>query len=267
MPDVNVAQLVINFLTLSAYYSLFSVGLALIFGVMKVVNFAHGEFFMLGGYSIWLLLVAFSGLPLWLIFIAALIAGPIVVAIVGVAVERLIFEPTKDDTFAGFMASLGLSYVLQATVALSFGVVSKRLPIVVPGQVEIAGGTLTYQRLLVVAAAVMLMACLWYFLARTRHGRAVRASSQNRNAALLQGINLRRTAMMTMAIGAALAGVAGVLMASVINIGPYMGLEAIWKAFVVVIVGGLGSIPGAILAALFFGFIDSAASTLGFGQY
>lgn len=267
MPDVNLAQLVINFLTLSAYYSLFSVGLALIFGVMKIVNFAHGEFFMLGGYSIWLLLVAFSGLPLWLIFIAALIVGPIFVAIVGVVVEWLIFEPTKDDTFAGFMASLGLSYVLQAVVALSLGVVSKSLPIVVPGQIEIAGGAFTYQRLLVVVAAIVLMFCLWYFLGRTRHGRAVRAASQNRSAALLQGINLRHTAMLTMAIGAALAGVAGVLMASVINIGPYMGLEAIWKAFIVVIVGGLGSIPGAILAALLFGFIDSAASIFGFGQY
>src|SRR5262249_21463295 len=145
--------------------------------------------------------------------------------------------------------------------------VSKSLPLFVPGQVEIAGGAMPYQRLLVLAAAVLLMFCLWYFLSRTKHGRAVRASSQNRDAALLQGIDPRRTAMTTMPIGAALAGVAGVLMASGINIGPYMGLGAIWKAFIVVIVGGLGSIPGALLAALLFGFIDSGASTLGVGQY
>ncbi|SIQ61618.1 branched-chain amino acid transport system permease protein [Paracoccus thiocyanatus] len=267
MLDINVMQIVINFLSLSAFYGLFAVGLALIFGVMKVVNFAHGEFFMLGGYALWLLLAAMPGVPLWLVFLIALVAGPLAVAVLGMLVERLIFEPTSDNVFGGFIASLGLSYVLQAVAVLCFGVVSKSLPVMVPGQIQIGGGTLTYQRLVVILGAVAMMVALYYFLYRTRSGRAVRAASQNRDAALLQGIDLRRVGLMTMAIGAAMAAVSGVLMGSVINVSPYMGLEAIWKAFIVVIVGGLGSIPGAIVAALLFGLIDSIATTLGYGQY
>lgn len=267
MLDFNVAQVFLNFIALSSFYGLFAVGLALVFGVMKTVNFAHGEFFMLGGYTIWLMITAFSGLPLWLVFLLALIVGPILLGIVGAIFEKLIFEPTSQDAFNGFIASLGLSYVLQAAAALTFGVVSKSLPVMIPGQIEIAGGILTYQRLVVILAAIVMMACLWYFLNRTRGGRAVRASSQNRTSALLQGINLKRVRLTTMVIGAAMAGVSGVLMASIINVGPYMGLEAIWKAFIVVIVGGLGSISGAMVAALLFGFIDSFASVVGMSQY
>ncbi|MBL4928993.1 ABC transporter permease [Fuscibacter oryzae] len=260
-------QILINFLSLSAFYGLFAVGLALVFGVMKVVNFAHGEFFMVGGYVLWMLVALLPGVPLWLVFAGALVLGPLVGAVMGILVERAIFEPTSKDAFGGFIASLGLSYVLQALVVLCFGVVSKSLPVMIPGQIEIFGGTLTWQRLVVILCGLVMMVALWYFLARTSGGRAVRAASQDRNAALLQGINLRRVRMVTMAIGAAMAALSGVLMASVINVSPYMGLEAIWKAFIVVIVGGLGSIPGAILAATLFGLIDSIVTTLGFGQY
>jgi branched-chain amino acid transport system permease protein len=267
MHDINIAQVLLNFLALSSFYGLFAVGLALVFGVMKVVNFAHGEFFMLGGYAIWLMLATFTGIPPWVIFLIAIVVGPIAVGLVGALLEKLIFAPTSGNAFNGFIASLGLSYVLQSLVALSLGVVSKSLPVVIPGQLEIAGGILTYQRLVVIAGSVVMLAGLWYFLNRTSRGRAVRAASQHQTAAILQGINLRRVRLVTMAIGAGMAGISGVLMASIINVGPYMGLEAIWKAFIVVIVGGLGSISGAIVAAMLFGFIDSFASVVGLGQY
>lgn len=267
MLDVNVMQILINFLSLSAFYGLFAVGLALVFGVMKVVNFAHGEFFMIGGYALWLLLALLPGVPLWLAFLTALVVGPLVVALLGILVEMTVFEPTSKDAFGGFIASLGLSYVLQALVVMCFGVVSKSLPVMIPGQIQILGGTLPFQRLVVILCGLAMIAALWYFLGRTATGRAVRAASQDRNAAQLQGINLRRIRMLTMAIGAGMAALSGVLMASVINVSPYMGLEAIWKAFIVVIVGGLGSIPGAIVAAMLFGLIDSIVTTLGFGQY
>lgn len=267
MFDINLAQMLINFLSLSAFYGVFAVGLALVFGVMKTVNFAHGEFFMLGGYALWLALTAFSGLPTWAVLLLALVVGPLLVGLLGSLLERAIFGPTAHDAFAGFIASLGLSYVLQAAAALTFGVVAKSLPVMLPGAIHIGSGVLTYQRLLIIAGAVLLLAGLWYFLNRTAGGRSLRAASQDRTAAQLQGIDLRRVRLLTMAIGAGMAAVAGVLMASVINVGPYMGLEAIWKAFIVVIVGGLGSVPGAIVAALLFGFIDSVVNTLGLGQY
>ncbi|QRM57033.1 ABC transporter permease [Sinorhizobium sp. BG8] len=267
MVDFNVTQVFLNFIALSSFYGLFAVGLALVFGVMKVVNFAHGELFMLGGYTVWLMLSGLLGLPPWAVFVAALIVGPILVGLAGALFEKTIFERTASDAFGGFIASLGLSYVLQALAAIVFGVVSKSLPVMIPGQLNVAGGILTYQRLAVIVCAVVMMACLWYFLNRTRGGRALRAASQNRQSALLQGINLKRVRLVTMIIGASMAGASGVLMASIINVGPYMGLEAIWKAFIVVIVGGLGSITGAIVAAMLFGFIDSFASVIGLGQY
>ncbi|NIE73404.1 hypothetical protein F3J45_02850 [Pantoea sp. Ap-967] len=267
MFDIDLSQLLLNFLSLSAFYGVFAVGLALVFGVMKTVNFAHGEFFMLGGYTLWLALTLFAGLPAWAVLLLALVVGPLVVGLLGSLLERMIFGPTAHDAFAGFIASLGLSYVLQAAAALTFGVVAKSLPTLLPGAVHLGGGVLTYQRLLIIASAVLLLAGLWYFLNRTAAGRSLRAASQDRTAAQLQGIDLRRVRLLTMAMGAGLAAVAGVLMASVINVGPYMGLEAIWKAFIVVIVGGLGSVPGAIVAALLFGLIDSVVNTLGLGQY
>ena len=123
------------------------------------------------------------------------------------------------------------------------------------------------QRLAVILFSVIMMVGLWYFLTHLRTGRAIRATSQNKQSAVLQGINLNWTSALTMAIGAALAAVSGSLMGSVINIGPFMGLEAIWKAFIVVIVGGMGSIPGAVAAAVMFGFLDSLSSTFGLGQF
>ena len=267
MDAASISQLLINFVTLSAFYSCFAVGLALVFGVMRVINFAHGEFYMLGGYAVWVVMTVASGLPLPIVFVMALIVGPIVVGCIGFVVEVLMFRPMQDNPFAGFMASLGLAYVLQVLAALSFGVVSKSLPIMFPGSIDIFGGVLSVQRLAVILFSVIMMVGLWYFLTQSRAGRAIRAISQNKRSAVLQGINLNLNSALTMAIGAALAAVSGSLMGSVINIGPYMGLGAIWKAFIVVIVGGMGSIPGAVAAAVLFGFIDSLSSTFGLGQF
>lgn len=267
MLDINVSQIILNFIALSSFYGLFAVGLALVFGVMRVVNFAHGELFMLGGYTIWLLLATLTSMPPWAVFVIALVVGPVAVGLIGALFEKAVFERTSNDAFNGFIASLGMSYVLQALAAITFGVVSKSLPVMIPGQVMVLGGVLTYQRLVVIGFSLIMMTCLWYFLNFTRGGRAIRAASQDKSSAVLQGISLGRVRLVTMMIGAAMAGGAGVLMASIINVGPYMGLEAIWKAFIVVIVGGLGSISGAIVAAMLFGFIDSFASVVGLGQY
>ncbi|MEQ8650903.1 MAG: ABC transporter permease [Kiloniellales bacterium] len=267
MTDVNLAQLLINFVTLSSFYSCFAVGLALVFGIMRVINFAHGEFYMLGGYAVWVVMTVASGLPLPVVFIMALIVGPLAVGLIGLLLERFIFRRIEENPFAGFMASLGLAYALQVLAATGFGVVSKSLPVMFPGSFSFLGGVITSQRLVVVLFSIVMMLWLWGFLTRTRTGRAMRATAQNKESALLQGISLGRMSGLAMAIGAALAAVSGALMGSVINIGPFMGLEAIWKAFIVVIVGGMGSIPGAIAAALLFGLLDSTMSTFGAGQF
>jgi branched-chain amino acid transport system permease protein len=267
MEGINWTQLIINMTNLSSFYACFAVGLALVFGIMKVINFAHGELYMLGGYAVWVIMTIAGNLPLPVVFIMALIVGPIAVGIIGVIIQRGIFRPLQVNPFAGFMASLGLAYVLQVLASKSFGVVSKSLPIMFPGRIEFVGGVITNQRLVVLVFSILMMAGLWYFLMRTRTGRAMRATAQNRDSALLQGISLNKMSALAMGVGAALAAISGSLMGSVINIGPFMGLEAIWKAFIIVIVGGMGSIGGAVVAALLFGCLDSVVMTFGWGQF
>jgi len=267
MEGINWVQLFINIVTLSSFYACFAVGLSLVFGVMKVINFAHGELYMLGGYAVWVIMSLSGNLPLPVVFIVALLVGPLAVGAIGVVIQKGIFGPLQVNPFAGFMASLGLAYILQVLAAKSFGVVSKSLPVIFPGRFEFFGGIITNQRLVVLIFSIVMMAGLWYFLMRTRTGRAMRATAQNKDSALLQGIGFKRISALAMGVGAALAAISGSLMGSVINIGPFMGLEAIWKAFIIVIVGGMGSIGGAVVAALLFGSLDTLIMTFGWGQF
>jgi branched-chain amino acid transport system permease protein len=261
-------QVIINIIALSSFYLLFSVGLALVFGVMRVINFAHGELYMLGGYMLWVILTLFTGLlPGSVIFALALILGPLIVFWIGVLLERIIFRPLRVNPLGGFLASLGLSYILQVVVLKSFGVASKTLPTIFSGNIELLGGILPIQRFIVIVFSLFMMAGLWYFLMRTRIGRAFRAISQNSEAAALQGISISKMSMLSMGVGASLAAISGCLIASVANIGPFMGLEAIWKAFIIVIVGGLGSIEGAVLAAVLFGLLENTLMIVGLHEY
>jgi branched-subunit amino acid ABC-type transport system permease component len=267
MGGADLIQLSINIVTLSSFYALFTVGLALVFGVMKVINFAHGELYMLGGYAVWAIMSIGGNLPLPVVFILALVIGPLVVGGIGVVIQRGLFRPLQVNPFAGFMASLGLAYVLQVVAAKSFGVVSKSLPTIFPGGISFFGGVIPKQRLVVLAFSVLMMGGLWYFLMRTKAGRAMRATAQNTESALLQGISFSRISALAMGVGAALAAISGSLMGTVINIGPFMGIQAIWKAFIIVIVGGMGSIGGAVVASLLFGTLDSLVMTFGLHRF
>lgn len=267
MDGINISQIIINIISLSSFYACFAVGLALVFGVMKIINFAHGELYMLGGYTLWIIMTLGSNLPLPIVFFMALIIGPIAIGFIGIIIQKLIFKPLQKNPFGSFMSSLGLAYIFQVLAAKFFGVVDKSLPIIFRGSFEILGGFIPVQRFVLIIFASFMMASLWYLLMQTKTGRAIRATAQSKESALLQGINFSKISALAMGIGAALASISGSLMGSVINIGPYMGLEAIWKAFIIVIVGGLGSIGGAILAAIFFGFIDSITITFGLGQF
>ena len=268
MSGADLVQLLINVVNLSSFYVLFAVGLALVFGVMKVINFAHGELYMLGGYAVWVIMTVFGdSLSLPVVFILALVVGPLIVGGIGLLIERGLFRPLRINPFAGFMAAMGLSYIMQVLAAKSFGVVDKSLPTIFPGGINILGAVTPKQRFVVMIFSIIMMGGLWYFLMRTRLGRAVRATSQNPESALLMGISYNKISALTMGVGAAMAAISGALMGSVINIGPFMGIEAIWKAFIIVIVGGMGSIGGAVLAALLFGFLDSLIMSFGLHQF
>ena len=261
-------QIVANIVFLSTFYVSFAVGLALVFGVMRTINFSHGEFYMLGGYALWLTVGLLSGsLPGGLILIIALVVGAGVVGMLGILLQLSIFHRLREHPFSIFMATLGLSYVLQVSVVQTIGPMGRSIPAVFPGFVFFEGMILPIQRLAVFGFTVAMMGGLWFFLMRTNIGRAVRASAQNKTGAMLQGVSMNKVALTTMFVGSALAAMSGVLMSSVLPVSPFMGGDAIWRAFIIIIVGGIGSLSGAVVAAFMFGTIDTLLTSFGAGKF
>ena len=244
-----VLQSIVNGLIQGGFFALFAVGLVLIFGVMAVVNFAHGELVMIGAYTVWLL-HAQNGLG----FIPAIFAAIILVTLIGLLMERFLFRPTRDDPLAGLICSIGVLFILQVVATLVGGEgPSKQVPPPFHGTFILFDYLrIPYQRIFSLAVSIAALTTLWYFLTRTKFGWALRAVALDREAAALQGININRISMIAIGVGAALAGLAGALMAPLTNINPHMGHNVIITAFIVTIVGGVGSLSGAVIAAVLY---------------
>ena len=251
------AQTALNATYAASYIALVAVGLVLIFGVMGVINFAHGELYMLGAYSV-VALYADAGFP----FFLAAAVGLVFVGVVGIGMERTLFRPLRDNPLGGLVASIGFLLILQALASVWFGVRMEHIP---PSTQQILrfsdSVSLPLQRLYVIVGAVVLLTALWLFLKRSRFGWALRASAQDPEAAALQGISINQTARIAMFIGAGLAGVAGALTAPLVRTFPYMGHSVIVTAFIVIIVGGVGSLEGAVLAAVIYAFVHTFVTT------
>ena len=242
---------------LTCIYALVAVGMAVVFGVMKMANMAHGEFYMVGAYTVWLL-YAVAGWP----FPAAVIGGMAIVAGLGLVVERAIFRPLRGQVVTGYIATAGLMFMMQVGVGRIWGVGRPEIvPTYLVGSFEFLGTVVGAQRFLVVPAAAAALLLLWFFLSRVKAGQALRAVAQDPEAAALQGININRMTALAMGIGGAFAGLAGGLMAPVLPVTPYMGHAVIFIAFIIIIVGGLGSIMGAIIASVIFGFLYTFVTT------
>ena len=256
-------QTCINAIYAASYMSLIAVGLVLIFGVMGVINFAHGELYMLGAYCV-VYLYADQQIP----FFAAVAVGLVFVGLVGIAMEQALFRPMRDNPLGGLIVSIGFLLVLQALAVIGFGVRMEHIPPPVQAAIPLfglEGVTIPVQRLAVVASAVILLALLWLFLRRSRLGWALRACAQDAEAAALQGISINQTARIAMFIGAALAGVAGALTAPLVRTFPYMGHSVIVTAFIIIIVGGIGSLEGAVIAAVLYAFVHTFVTTFSDG--
>ncbi len=251
------AQTGLNALYAASYISLVAVGLVLIFGVMGVINFAHGELFMAGAYAV-VALYADGGAP----FLVAVAAGLAFVGCLGLVMERALFRPLRDNPLGGLVASIGFLMILQASAVMLFGVRMEHIPPVSQEVIVFSEKVrLPLPRLFVIVAAIVLLSALWYFLKRTRFGWALRASAQDAEAASLQGISLTQTAKIAMFIGAALAGVAGALTAPLVSVTPHMGHSVIVTAFIVIIVGGVGSLEGAVIASVVYAFVQTVVTT------
>jgi len=251
-------QTIANSVVAGSVYAIIAVGLAMAFGVMKMANFAHGEFFMAGAYVVYV----FYALLGWPFPAAVLMAIPIVGAM-GVATERFIFRPTRDNVMAGFMATAGLAFILQVLVGQTWGVgLMRSVPTPYMGAMDIFGAKIGWQRVLVLPSAVVMLSALWFFLYRVKAGKALRACAQDPETARLQGIRIGRMTMLAMAISGASAGLAGALMAPIHPVTPYMGHGVILTAFIIVVMGGMESIAGAVLAAVLLGFVHTFVTTL-----
>ena len=243
-------------------YILLATGVNLIFGVMKTVNFAHGELLMIGAYVTWTLF-SLTGLNPYLLLVATV---PVLL-LFGIAVQRLAFRPVLGShKLNEIFLSIGLIYLFQNGAAMIWGgdYQSLRSPFESIA-FDIGSFRLPLDYVIIIAVTVAILVGLQLLLRRTRLGLALRATSQNRKAAMLSGINVERMDMLAFGLGAALAGAAGTLWAVSGQVfDPYMGSVPAVKAFAIVILGGLGSIPGAIIGGLFYGVAESAATfTLG----
>ena len=253
-----VLQTCINALVASSFFALTAVGLVLIFGVMGIVNFAHGEFFMVGAYAVWFF-YSKLGWP----FFMAVMAALMIVMLIGLVMERWLFRPMRDNPLGGLINSIGVLFILQVLAVKIGGLgLMKHVPSAFPGVVQIVEGVvLSKQRLVALIVAAALLFFIWLFLTRTKLGWALRATAQDSEAAALQGISINKISVLAMGLGAGVAGVAGALIAPLTRVQPYMGHSVIITAFIVTIVGGLGSLSGAILAAVLYAFFHTFVTT------
>ena len=248
-------QATLNGFGLAVVYILVALGLTLIFSILDIINFAHGEFYMLGGF------VTYYGFAVFGVnYFLTLVLAVVVVGLAGVLAERIVFRHLRGKTLNAFIVSLGLLWVLQASTQLSFGVLDKSVPSAVSGIVRVFGLVISRERLVVIVTASALMAALYLFLRFTRTGQAMRAVAQDADAAALQGINIEVVSALGFGVGCALAGAAGALLAPVFAVSPTMGALPVVKAFIIIIVGGMGSLPGAVLGGLLLGAVEGIST-------
>lgn len=233
-------------------YALLAVGFSLVFGVARIVNIAHTAFYMLAAYCLYVLLERFRVPPV--------LAGPLAVAAVtGVSVVayRLVIEPVREHEAAVLIATIALGLVFQELMLFQFGGHFLGIPNAIEGVVSLAGVAIPYQRLLILAVAGLVLAGTGSLLYGTRLGLAIRATANDLEVANLMGMNVNRVAMLTVAISAALAAVAGAAVAPVLVVDPFMWLSPLVTVLSIVVLGGLGSLKGSIIGAMVIGYVEA----------
>ena len=248
----------ISGISLGSIYALIALGYTMVYGIAKMLNFAHGDIIMVGGYAVFTAMST-AWCPVWL----SVIIGIVVCTVLGVVIEKVAYKPLRNaPPLAVLITAIGVSYFLQNSALLIWKAAARSYPPVVTGAVKIFGGKLTvsYVSLLTIAACVVIMIGLTTFVNKSKMGKAMRACSEDKAAAQLMGINVNATISATFAIGSALAAIAGVLLCSFnTSLMPTTGSMPGIKAFTAAVFGGIGSIPGAFLGGLLLGIIEAMA--------
>jgi branched-chain amino acid transport system permease protein len=250
-------QQLINSLSVASVTILIGIGITLIFGLAGIVNFAHGEFLMVGGMVTWLLVNAGMN------FFLALFGAMILVGAIGFVVERGLFRFTLDRPMNGFIMSIGLSVILQHVVIRLFNEVQKTIPDPV-GQVWVVGGVnIIAMRAIVVVITAIVVALTYFGISRSRYGVALRASIADQDTAALMGIPVRKYVTGVFIYGSVLAGLGGALMIALFPITPFTGSVVIIRGFAVSLIGGLGNVGGAVVGGLLLGLVDGLSAGYG----
>jgi branched-chain amino acid transport system permease protein len=250
-------QVLLNAISLSAIYVLVALGFTLLFGIMRVVNFAHGAFGMLGGYALYYL----YGDALQLPYFVAILVAPLLVASVSLILEVLVFRWFYQRLVPSMIGLLGLNLAIVYSAVLIWDAQERSIPPAFTSNLEIGTMILPSDRLLVIAIAVLALAAFWLFMTRTKHGLAMRAAAQDVEIAETQGVNTKFIYRLAFVIAIFMAALAGALYGQIYSLSPFMGERPLLVAFVVVILGGMGSIPGAALGGVILGFSESFLST------
>lgn len=248
---------IINGLSLGSIYALIALGYTMVYGIAKMLNFAHGDIIMVGAYAIFTALMA-SG-NVWL----AILVSVIVCTVLGIATEKAAYKPLRGASpLAVLITAIGISYLLQSVAQIVFGAAAKPITIGNFGSVSVFGVKIRVAALITLLAGAVIMLALNLFINKTKTGRAMLAVSEDRDAALLMGINVNAIISVTFAIGSALAACASVFyLMQIPSVNPTLGSMPGIKAFTAAVIGGIGSIPGAMIGGVLLGLIEKIAQS------
>jgi len=250
--DISVwAQSSLNALSAAGIYILVALGLTMVLSIIGIINMAHGEVYMIGAYGIYSLAVVMG-----LNYYAAFVISVLFVGGIGVLLERIFFRPIRGEPERALVVSIGLILLLQNIVLTVAGGNPVVYHTPFSQMIKVAGVLISLDRLVILILSIILLIGLLFFIRKTRTGQAMLAISQDREGAALQGININRLSAIAMFLGCAMAAVAGALIGALFSILPTMGSFALMKGIAVIILGGLGSLPGAVVGGLIFGVID-----------
>jgi branched-chain amino acid transport system permease protein len=250
-------QTIINGIVLGSVYAMVALGLTLIFGILEIPNFAHGALYMIGAY-IAFLAISTLGVSYWIALVITIVA----LFLIGMIVERFVYRPFYNQPhISSFIVAVGLIFIIENGALAIWGADFRRIAPPNNAILTVLGTTVTMQRLIVIGVAALLIIIMHLFIKKTRLGHAIEATSQNREGARLMGIKTDLVGQATFGVGTALAGVAAVLIAPILLISPVMGESVIAMAFVIIILGGMGSFYGAVLGGYIIGLLEALIST------
>ena len=257
MSSAALLQSILNGLAIGGIYILVALGLTLVLSIMGIVQVAHGEIYMIGAYSVYYMVVA-----LGLNFLLAIVISTLLISGLGILLERLCFRPFRGKPDRAMTISIGLILILQNVVLSIAGGHPRSYTSPFSGVLKIFGISISWERLIIVFVGLGLLIALFLFIRMTKTGQAMLAISQERDGAALQGINIDRISALAMFLGCGLAAIAGALIGALFSISPTMGGFALMKGIAVIILGGLGSISGAVVGGLIIGLIDGIMPVL-----